>query len=223
MVPPVFGYCTRVLTMEDERTARDAYWRVVLKEHGGGMDEAEQRANLAVAIALNPFVAEPHILLAQLDYRRKSYAAVVSQCDSALTKLYAMATAWDKRMSFGAWVGYARLLRLRASRKLAGESTSLPTEAHMPPTQTPCPKQSPTQRRSEQSSPVCCASHSQPPGATRRSSSCSSSVASEGGTKPWSGSGSARAGGPRREGTPTVGTVPVTHLPWPEQLFRQAP
>ena len=134
IVPPVFARCTRVLSAKDELHARDAYWYVVMREREDRLGEAVQRASLQTAIDHNPFVGEPHILLAQLDYRAGAYASAIWHCDAALTKLYAMATAWDKRRSYGAWVGYARMLRLRASRMLDGHSTSLPLEMGMPPT-----------------------------------------------------------------------------------------
>ena len=44
-----------------------------------------------------------------------------------------MGTQWDKRRSYGNWVGYARLLALRASRRLAGLS-SIETSPELPPT-----------------------------------------------------------------------------------------
>lgn len=38
----------------------------------------------------------------------------------ALERFYTMATAWDKRRSYAMWVGYARLLAVRAERRMHG-------------------------------------------------------------------------------------------------------
>ena len=51
----------------------------------------------------------------------------------ALDRLYKMATAWDKRRSYAGWVGFARLLSLRARRSARG-LPSLPYRDELPPT-----------------------------------------------------------------------------------------
>lgn len=131
VVPPLFDHCTRTLTYEDERIARDAYWTVVLRE--GELTAAAQLAMLDEATARNPFVGEPWLFIAQLQFRLGNPRATVKACDEALSRLYAMATAWDKRRSYASWVGFARLLHVRASRAARG-LPSLPCRDNMPPT-----------------------------------------------------------------------------------------
>lgn len=130
-VPPVFDGCTATISRENETAARDAYWRVVMEEED--LSEAEQLALLADAVERNHFVGEPHLMLAQIHYRRGDYAPAAEHAALALDRFYALSTAWDKRRSFPAWVGFARLLALRAHRRQGGLS-SLPISEHLPPT-----------------------------------------------------------------------------------------
>ena len=131
VVPPIFDGCTRLISLDDERAARDAYWRVVQRE--ADLSEAEQLALLDEAAAKNPFVGEVHLMAAQLHFRAGRHALAAEACARALERFYALATAWDKRRSFGSWVGYARVLYLRATRLSRGLS-SLPYNEELPPT-----------------------------------------------------------------------------------------
>ena len=79
--------------------------------------------------------------------------------------------------------------------------------AHVPLTQSPCPKHSCAQRRSEQSWPVNGAKHSQPPACAEVAVRTSSSPRSRG----------------RSKSTPNIGTDGATHLPLPLQLLAQPP
>jgi len=126
IVPSLFDRCTSVISYEAERDARDAYWSVVLGEAAGTMSELEQEALLRSAVQANRFVGEPHILLAQLAFRRGLYEDSVKEASIGLEKLYTLATAWDKRLNYDAWVAFSRLLILRAGRKSAG-LYSMPT------------------------------------------------------------------------------------------------
>lgn len=132
VVPPIFDRCTRTITYEDEVAARDKYWRVVI--HEAELTEDEQLRLLEEAAHVhNPFVAEPLLHVAQLHYRNGRYELAVSACSEALNRLYTMATAWDKRRAYSSWVGFARLLHLRASRSAQG-LPSLPYNEELPPT-----------------------------------------------------------------------------------------
>ena len=64
-------------------------------------------------------------LLAQLSFRRGEYAAAAAYAADAFGRFYPLATAWDKRRSLAHWVGFARMLHLRALRLLQGRP-SLP-------------------------------------------------------------------------------------------------
>jgi len=92
-----------------------------------------QLSMLDEATTRNPFVGEPWLHIAQLQYRLGKYRMAIHACNQALERIYAMATAWDKRRSYASWVGFARLLHVRASRSARGLST-LPYSENMPPT-----------------------------------------------------------------------------------------
>ena len=118
VTPPVFHGCSTVLSRDDETAARDAYWRAVLNE--ASLEPQEMEALLTFAAETNPFIAEPLALLAQLSLRRGEHAAAAAYAAAALERFYPLASAWDKRRSFAHWVGFARMLHLRASRLLQG-------------------------------------------------------------------------------------------------------
>ena len=105
VVPPVFDNCQAVISREDETTARDMYWDVVMNEQT--MTVAQQDEHLATVIRLNPFIAEPHLLRAQLAFRSKDYEAAKIEARIAANKFFIMGTAWDKRISFQTWVAQA--------------------------------------------------------------------------------------------------------------------
>jgi hypothetical protein len=131
VVPPIFNDCNTVLTIQDETKARDAYWNVV--QHEKSLSEDEQVVLLTDAIKYNPFVAEPHIQLSQLFYRQGHYYQAAVEARFALEKLYVLASAWDKRRNFEYWVGFSRILLLRANRKLEENTCHLPcTDEHNP-------------------------------------------------------------------------------------------
>ena len=78
-------------------------------------------------------MGEPDLLIAQIYFRQGSYAPAAAHAQRAVERMYALAAAWDKRRSYSVWVGYGRLLALRADRKLRGLH-SMPTESadHLP-------------------------------------------------------------------------------------------
>ena len=119
VIPPVFDSCQETISYPEEVLARDLYWNATLREYD--LTEAEQMHLLYQAIEHNPFVGEPHILLAQLYFRNKEYQQAGMHCRWALEKLYVLASAWDKRRSFAQWVGFARVLLLRVNRYLEGK------------------------------------------------------------------------------------------------------
>ena len=61
----------------------------------------------------------------------QAYAEALHHASLALSVLYDWATAWDKRMAWAQWIGFSRMLVLRASRKLQG-LPSLPTKQLAP-------------------------------------------------------------------------------------------
>lgn len=123
VVPPIFHNCTVELSLEDERVARDLYWKAVTEEHV--LSEKQQEEMLEEACARNPYVGEPHLMLAQLHFRREMYSKAAEEAGKALECFFTLGSAWDKRVTYAYWVGYSRVLMLRARRRYAGLS-SLP-------------------------------------------------------------------------------------------------
>jgi len=124
-IPPIFARCTQVLSEETETQARDLYWSVVQAEDAPDrMDDGERLERLQAAARLNPFVGEPHVLMAQIAFRQGDYQAAVTHCGQALDKLYTLGTAWDKRIGFPGWCTFTRLVALRASRRAGGAQPS---------------------------------------------------------------------------------------------------
>jgi hypothetical protein len=114
-LPPVFSRCSAVLPRDAERRARDAYWRAVTELRGPGT-QAEAASALRAAAADNPFIAEPHALLAQLHLQAGDPVAAASEARAALALLCEWGTCWDKRMPWAAWVAWVRALLYRAGQ-----------------------------------------------------------------------------------------------------------
>lgn len=115
VVPPVFNSCTVVLTESAEREARELYWSAVC-------DSPEQKhdkliADLLKSSELNPFVAEPHVVRAQLYMQKGEWSRAADAAKSALRLFYDWATQWDNRMPFVAWVSWTRCILLQSSFK----------------------------------------------------------------------------------------------------------
>ena len=131
VIPPIFNHCTEVLGVERETEARDAYWKVV--QHESSLTAEEQIALLDTAIRQNPYISEPHVMLSQLFYRQGNFYGAAVEARYALEKFYVLASAWDKRRSYEHWVGFSRILLLRANRKLEEKSCHLPcAQEHNP-------------------------------------------------------------------------------------------
>ena len=123
IIPPIFDGCTAEITREDETAARDLYWSVVTGE--ASMGAVDQERLLLEAVSLNPWVAEPHVQLAQLFFNAGRYPEAAEEAREALRLLYTWASCWDKRIPFRQWVGFARMMLLRATRR-AADLSSMP-------------------------------------------------------------------------------------------------
>ena len=96
---------------------------VVTKEN---MNITEKQSMLKQCIELNPWIAEPHVLLSQLYYQQKKYQETEYEARIALDIFFVLSTCWDKRIPFRQWIAFTRMLHLRSRRKLMGLD-SLPT------------------------------------------------------------------------------------------------
>lgn len=122
-IPPLFNNCTKEINIQDEIKSRDLYWMVVTKEN---MNITEKQSMLKQCIELNPWIAEPHVLLSQLYYQQKKYQETEYEARIALDIFFVLSTCWDKRIPFRQWIAFTRMLHLRSRRKLMGLD-SLPT------------------------------------------------------------------------------------------------
>eukprot|EP00882_Tetradesmus_deserticola_P019075 GHRQ01020521.1.p1 GENE.GHRQ01020521.1~~GHRQ01020521.1.p1 ORF type:complete len:237 (+),score=70.50 GHRQ01020521.1:1403-2113(+) len=109
-IPPVFNGCSCILTEQDQQAARDLYWRVVSDLQLQGPQHAQQAVEgLQHVITLNPWVPEPHLMLAQLHIHAKEWGAAREAAATALKLFVQWGTAWDKRMPWDAWVAWSRV------------------------------------------------------------------------------------------------------------------
>eukprot|EP00445_Apocalathium_hangoei_P040724 CAMPEP_0203969750 /NCGR_PEP_ID=MMETSP0359-20131031/97615_1 /ASSEMBLY_ACC=CAM_ASM_000338 /TAXON_ID=268821 /ORGANISM="Scrippsiella Hangoei, Strain SHTV-5" /LENGTH=376 /DNA_ID=CAMNT_0050907693 /DNA_START=47 /DNA_END=1177 /DNA_ORIENTATION=- len=113
VVPPVFNNCSTILTEQNELEARDLYWSAVSEGSGGKQDDLI--AKLTRASELNPFVAEPHAVRAQLLMQKGDWSRAADAAKSGLRLFYEWATQWDNRMPFTAWVSWTRCILLQSS------------------------------------------------------------------------------------------------------------
>lgn len=114
-VPPVFANGTQTLSVMDEAEARDLYWSVISGDVSG--DDDEIVATLQACCAKNPWAFEPLVMLAQKYLHRNNYDAAMEAAARALDLQHQWGTAWDKRLAFGAWVSWTRVMYQRAEER----------------------------------------------------------------------------------------------------------
>ncbi|KAK3422037.1 hypothetical protein EUGRSUZ_G02595 [Eucalyptus grandis] len=119
VVPPVFQSCSRVLGTRDQIEARDKYWEAVCEASKSGgaehYDAVERR--LRESIKKNPFIGEPRVVLGQLCLGKGRYEEAEMEAEAGLRLLLEWGTPWDKRMSWEAWVAWARVLLMKARER----------------------------------------------------------------------------------------------------------
>lgn len=115
-VPVVFRNCTETLSTDNESRARDLYWSVATEEI---TNDTQAISTLKYCIESNPWAFEPHVLLAQKYMHRKDFDGARAAAEKALDLQIQWGTAWDKRLSFGAWVAWTRVLLQRANERQA--------------------------------------------------------------------------------------------------------
>ncbi|KAG8060878.1 hypothetical protein GUJ93_ZPchr0002g23653 [Zizania palustris] len=116
VIPSMFDGCTQVLNTNDQKAARDIYWEAVCT----GEDEADWpklEELLRQSIAKNPFVGEPHLVLAQVLLNMEMYEDAVKQAEAGLKLLLEWGCSWDKRMPWEAWVSWGRAMLIKAKHK----------------------------------------------------------------------------------------------------------
>lgn len=125
-IPPVFNNCSVLINPEQEVRARDLYWEVMLE---GGAPSSMNNAStdilkcetllnkLKQSIELNPFIAEPHVVSAQLYSDLGDFDNALMSAESGLKLFCEWGTCWDKRMGWPAWIAWTRVLAQRAEQK----------------------------------------------------------------------------------------------------------
>jgi hypothetical protein len=96
---PLFIAGLANMSAVEERAARRAYLEAL--ENARGPEDAGQRFALAAAC---PVLAEPCVWLAHEAYKRGDADLGRDWARAARSRLLAMGTAWDKRLSFDAWM-----------------------------------------------------------------------------------------------------------------------
>lgn len=114
VLPPVFNQCSVLLPDDDQLRARDLYWDAATTK-GSAADHERALGLLQDAISLNPFIAEPHVIIAQILMQRQQYQDAMKHANEALRLFAEWGTAWDKRMSWDAWVAFTRVILENAS------------------------------------------------------------------------------------------------------------
>ena len=109
--PPVFNSGTVTLSLENETLSRDLYWSAVSSEI---KDPKEILSTVQSCISINPWAFEPYVISAQILLQMNEHTQAEEYAGKALSLQKEWGTAWDKRLSFEAWVSWTRVLYQRA-------------------------------------------------------------------------------------------------------------
>ena len=108
-MPPVFDDCRYDLPEDDEAAACALYWSVI-QQNQPLVSSATTLMTLEKASSLNPWVAEPYLLLAQLHLTAHDYERAEIAATNGVHLLTCWGNAWDKRVGWDAWVSWGRIL-----------------------------------------------------------------------------------------------------------------
>jgi len=127
-LPPIFDRCSATLALADEEAARTAYMSAVCSP-AQPLDETPTPhphphpstvaalEGVREAARLNPFVGEPHIVEAQLLLQQGQWVGAESSARRGVHLLEILATSWDKRMPWQAWINWGRCLGFQAHHR----------------------------------------------------------------------------------------------------------
>lgn len=102
-----------VLDAAEQIIARDMYWEAV--NCTDGSERAEEL--LVGCIEKNPFVGEPHVVLAQVYLSSGRFEEGEREAVKGLTLLLEWGSPWDKRTSWEGWIAWARVLLMKAKER----------------------------------------------------------------------------------------------------------
>lgn len=115
-LPEVFNKCTEILSPGNQSRSRDQYWEAI------HIEARDRLVNTAMPLLkstckLNPYVAEPHLLLAHIYLTEGEYELAETEATEGVRLLLDWATTWDKRMTWEGWLSFARVMRDNAHQK----------------------------------------------------------------------------------------------------------
>jgi hypothetical protein len=115
VIPPVFDYCTKVLDAKEQIKARDLYWKAVCAD---GDDQDNKMEKLLIESSeKNPFVGEPHVVLAQVYLNANRYEEAEREAEMGLRLILEWGSGWDKRMTWEGWISWGRLMLGKAKER----------------------------------------------------------------------------------------------------------
>lgn len=115
VIPPIFDNCTEVLEAGEQIMARELYWEGVCEVAKRGLDECEEK--LRKCVEKNPFVGEPHVVLAQICLSKGRFGEAEKEAEKGVTLILEWGSPWDKRMSWQGWIAWGRVLLMKAKEK----------------------------------------------------------------------------------------------------------
>lgn len=122
LLPPIFQNCSKTLSRNDEKKARDLYWKVITESI---TDTNEIILVLEECIQLNPYVAEPSVILAQAYlHEGNNLEKAKYYIQNAIQLFESWGTVWDKRMSYGAWLAWSKVMLLKATEGISWPESS---------------------------------------------------------------------------------------------------
>lgn len=117
VIPSVFDNCTKVLDASEQIEAMDLYWDAVYYDGHDKVKKEKAGEMLVKSIEKNPFVGEPHVLLAQFYLSRERFEEAEIEAEKGLSLLLQWGCSWDKRVSWEGWVAWTRVLLKQAKKK----------------------------------------------------------------------------------------------------------
>ncbi|XP_043694856.1 uncharacterized protein LOC122645610 [Telopea speciosissima] len=115
VIPPVFENCTKVLDAGEQIEARDLYWEAISEGPKKGLDKVEEL--LKSCSKKNPFVGEPHVVLAQVYLMKGMFEEAEREVEKGLMLLLEWGSPWDKSIPWEGWIAWSRVLLTKAKEK----------------------------------------------------------------------------------------------------------
>ncbi|CAB4265417.1 unnamed protein product [Prunus armeniaca] len=88
--------------------------REIVDDGRGADDEEATVVLLRSCVERNPFIGEPHLVLAQVYLTKAKFEEAEREAERGLTLMLEWGSAWDKRMSWEGWIAWARVLLMKA-------------------------------------------------------------------------------------------------------------